>query len=282
MSRLFKIALPLLLVLGLVLAAGCAAKESPPMPPSAPMPSAPVEKGSQGVSYSATGGEGSATTTDRKIVRTGNLTLEVDNVIKAMDEVAKVAEGLGGYVVSSNRQGEEEKPTGRVSVRVPAERFNEAFAKLRALAIKVPYESTSSQDVTEQYTDLKAQLHNLEATEAQYLALLKKAETVKDTIEVQRELSNVRGEIERIKGRIQYLERTSDMALIEVNLQLTKSLSETGWSASETLKSAVRGLVVFGKVLADLIIWLLIFCPIWVPILVVVLFLRRRRKAKAG
>ena len=131
MSKLFKIVLPLLLVLGLALAVGCAAKESPPMPPSAPMPSALVEKGYQGASYSATGGEGSATTIDRKIVRTGNLTLEVDNVIKAIGEVAGVAEGLGGYVVSSNRQGEEEKPTGRVSIRVPLSYDSDLRARLR-------------------------------------------------------------------------------------------------------------------------------------------------------
>jgi hypothetical protein len=145
----------------------------------------------------------------------------------------------------------------------------------------VPNESTNSQDVTEQYTDLQAQLRNLEATEAQYLELLKKAETVEDTLKVYQQLSNVRSEIERIKGRIQYLERTSDMALIEVNLQKTQPIDGTGWSALETLKSAVRGLINFGKVLAIVVIWLAIFSPVWIIVLVVVLYFTRWRKAKA-
>ncbi|MBM3155038.1 MAG: DUF4349 domain-containing protein, partial [Chloroflexi bacterium] len=129
-------------------------------------------------------------------------------------------------------------------------------------------------------SDLKAQLRNLEATEAQYLELLKKADNVEDILKVQRELSSVRGQIERVKGRIQYLERTSDMALIEVTLQQTKPLRETGWSALKTLKSAARGLITFGKVLADALIWIAIFSPIWVPIVVLVWYFRKRRKAK--
>ena len=182
-------------------------------------------------------------------------------------------------MVSSDKRENKDRVSGRITIRVPAERFDEAFDRLRQLAVDVPYESTDSRDVTEEYTDLKAQLHNLEATEAQYLALLEKADTVKDIITVQRELSNVRREIERIKGRMQYLERTSDMSLIQVSLQETKSLTESGWSASETFKSAVRGLIAFGKVLANIAIWLVIFCWIWIPILVFVLR-RRRRKAK--
>jgi hypothetical protein len=104
---------------------------------------------------------------------------------------------------------------------------------------------------------------------------------VEDILKVQRELSNVRGQIEQIKGRIQYLERTSDTALIEVNLQETKAVGENGWSALKTLKSAVDGFIIFGKVLASIVIWLVIFCPVWGIIVFLVIFFRRRRKAKA-
>jgi len=213
-------------------------------------------------------------------VKTGQLTLEVGDIVKAMDDVTEIAGDLDGYVVSSSKHERENRVFGNVSIRVPAERFDEAFDRLRQLAIDVPYENTESRDVTEEYTDLEAQLRNLEATEAQYLALLEKAETVEDILAVQRELSNVRGEIERTKGRMQYLERTSDMSLIEVSLQETKPLGATGWSASETFKSAVRGLITFGKVLANIAIWLVIFCPIWIPIIFLIRFLRRRRKPR--
>jgi hypothetical protein len=286
MNKLLRVSIPVLVILGLILAAGCAkAPTTVPVPPSEVMPQpipAPAPPSSGIMSKDSTSGvRYNEATIDRKIVKTGYMTLEVADIGKAIDEVAGVAKELGGYVVSSEKHGDGDNTFGRASIRVPADRFDEAFDRLRKLAVNVPNESTQSQDVTEEYTDLQSQLRNLEATEAQYLELLKKAEKVEDILAVQRELSNVRGQIEQVKGRIQYLERTSDMALIEVNLQKTKPIGGTGWSALETLKSAARGLITFGKALANIAIWLAIFSPVWIIILVVVLYFTRWRKKKA-
>jgi hypothetical protein len=73
--------------------------------------------------------------------------------------------------------------------------------------------------VTEEYVDLQASLENLEATEQQLLVIMEKANTVEDILDVQKELTQVRGEIERTKGRMQYLEQTSSTSLIQVSLQ---------------------------------------------------------------
>jgi len=281
LNKLAKIFIPVLLILSLVLTAGCAGKKATAPLPAPPSPPGVVKEYADGAQSRTVAGETGGADTDRRIVKTGYLTLEVDDIAKAINEVTGVAKELGGYVVSSNKHGDKDAASGRISIRVPAERFDEAFDRLRKLAVSVPNESTQSQDVTEEYTDLQAQLRNLEATEAQYLELLKKAEKVEDMLAVQRELSNVRGQIERVKGRIQYLERTSDMALIEVNLQKTQPLGQPGWNALKTFKSAIRGLTTFGRVLADIAIWLAIFSPVWIIILVVVLYFKRWRKAKA-
>lgn len=285
MNKLIKISVPTLLALGLVLITGCSAgappfPEMPPAMESAPPLPGMMKEAVDEDEYRYSGGGYNEGGIDRKIVKTGYLTLEVNDVADTMDEVAGMASNLSGYVVSSNKHEDNNRIYGRVSIRVPAERFDEAFDRLRQLAIDVPYESTDSRDITEEYSDLEAQLHNLEATEAQYLTLLEKAKTVEDILKVQRELSRVRGEIEQIKGRMQYLERTSDMSLIEVSLQETRPLGAGGWSVLATLKSAVDGLISFGKVLANIVIWLVIFCPFWIPIIFLVRFLRRR-KAKA-
>jgi hypothetical protein len=188
------------------------------------------------------------------------------------------ASEYNGYVVSSNQRADEENPTGYISVRVPADKYDSALQKLRILAVKVLYETTNSQDVTEQYMDLKAQLGNLEATEAQYLELLKKAESVTDILEVQKELSNVRGQIEQLKGRIQYLERTSDMSIIEINLLKSKPIGAGAWDVPGIFKSAIDGLVVFGKVLLGILIWVVVFIPLWIIIIVIVVVVRRRKR----
>jgi hypothetical protein len=301
-NKLVKILIPVLVILGLVLAAGCGTKQTSvtapswggempaPAPQSAPSlwpaltehgPAAVFRGTANDAASSLAAGESGAPDLNRKIVKNGDMTLEVNDITAAITGVAAVAKDLNGYVVSSNKSGDQDTTYGQISIRVPSDRFDEAFDRLRQLAINVPSESTNSQDVTEQYTDLQAQLRNLEATEAQYIEVLKKAEKVEDILAVQRELSNVRGQIEQIKGRIQYIERTSDMALINVNLQKTKPLGGTAWSALETLKSAARGLVSFGKVLAIILIWVAVFSPIWIIILLVVLYFTRWRHSKA-
>jgi hypothetical protein len=276
-NKLFKVLIPILLILGLVLISGCGASPSE-------IPSIPGEEG-RGEESLAPGweelDEGEITdklTEDRKIVKTGSMTLEVGNITETMDEVAEMADELNGYVVSSYKYEYEWGVSGHITIRVPSEKFDEAFARLRQLAIAVPYETSTAEDVTEEYVDLEAQLSNLLATEAQYLALLEKAETVEEMLKVQKELSNVRGEIEQIEGRMKYLEQTSETSLIEVNLQEAKGLAEP-WSASAALKAAVRGLTAFGRGLATVLIWLGIFCWVWVPPLVI--WLRRRRRAKS-
>jgi len=159
---------------------------------------------------------------DRMIIRTGNLHLIVNDVPQTLERIVDLAKNLDGYVVSSNQWKEGERLVGQITIRVVAERFSEAIRTLRGLALEVISESTSSKDVTEEYTDLTAKLKNLEATEEQLLRILAKAEKVEDILAVQRELTRIRGEIEQTKGRMQYLERTSETSLIEVRLEQAK------------------------------------------------------------
>jgi hypothetical protein len=223
------------------------------------------------------------TADERMIVRTGDMSLVVKSVSETMQAITQLAIGYNGYVVSSSVYGEEEEMRGWISIQIPDEKFDQTLADIRGLAVRVEQESTNSQDVTEEYIDLEARLANAEATEQQYLALLDKAEDVEDILEIYESLSRVRQEIEQIKGRMQYLERTSSMSLISV--QLRPEFSEKppvppGWNALEIFKSAARGLVITGQVLGTVAIWLLIFIPIWGTILGIILWRRHKRKMR--
>ena len=221
-----------LVILILVPIAGCA-KPAPrptlaPSPTPAPMPTPIRPRGPEGLKVEqpsvATAALGQSWAVERMIVRTGSIYLKVESVAKAMDKVKEIAKSLGGYVVSSTWQGEEEGSRATISIRVPSESYDEAIRELRSLAAEVVSESTKTKDVTEEYVDLKSKLRNVEATEREYLTLLEKAETVEDVLKIQAELSKVRGEIETTKGRMQYLERTSATSLIEVHLEQVKPL----------------------------------------------------------
>ncbi len=217
---------------------------------------------------------------ERMIVRNGDMSLVVEDIVDARDEIAQLAVRFDGYVVSSRISGEEQDMRGWISIRVPDDKFEQALAELRNLAVRVTSESTDSRDVTEEYIDLQSRLKNAEATESQYLALLEEAK-VEDAIRIYELLHQVRREIEQIKGRMQYLERTSSMSLISVRLEpevTAKPLVRAGWSALEALKSAVRGIVIFGQWLGTIALWVLIFIPIWGTILGIIYWRRRRRR----
>jgi hypothetical protein len=177
--------------------------------PAAPRMSEPNDAGFGEDSYvTSAPGEGKATVyarsdmsdIDRMIVRTGDIAILVENIPVAVLQITQYAQSVGGYVVSSNTWREDERVYGNISIRVPAANFDGAMSRLRDIAFEVVSESTSSQDVTEEYTDLSSKLKNLEATEEQLLKLMDKAQTVEEILSIQRELTQTRQEIELIKG----------------------------------------------------------------------------------
>ncbi len=268
------------LVLLLLVPVACASP--PPMPPPMPTPVPAPMYSDSGRGESLAPGALPSTAEERMIVRTGNISLIVKDVAGTRDEITQLAARFGGYVVSSHISGEEQDLRGSISIRVPDDKFEQALSELRDLAVRVTSESTDSEDVTEEYVDLQSRLKNAEATEQQYLALLEKAKDVEDILRIYESLSQVRREIEQIKGRMQYLERTSSMSLITVHLKpeaSAKPLARAGWNALEVLKSATRGLITAGQVLGTIVIWLIIFIPIWGTGLGIFFWRRRRKKA---
>ena len=223
------------------------------------------------------------------IIRTANLALKVEETEEALDRVKGIATALGGYVADSNVWRVDERLRGTVTIRVPAESFDTAMEQLKGVAIEVERESVSGQDVTEEYTDLDARLRNLEATEKELLELLtevrEKTRKAEDVLAVHRELTNIRGEIERIKGRMQYLERMTALATITVELIPKEAIVRTGWAPGGTMQDALRGLVHALQSLTDLAIWAVVFLlPIallvLIPFLVIFLIWRRWRRRR--
>ena len=155
----------------------------------------------------------------RIIVRTVDMGIVVGDVGESIDVIGGVAEEMGGWLVSSSHADER---FGFVSVRVPAERLDEAIQRLRAMAQDVESEITSSRDVTDEYYDIQARLTNLEATEGALIKLLDRAEKVEDALSIQQSLSEVQENIERLQGRIKLLEQTAAYSLINVSLELVK------------------------------------------------------------
>ena len=153
----------------------------------------------------------------RVIVRTAQVDLVVDAIQPSLDAIGRAAEDAGGWVVSTKRAS---KHSGSISVRVPAPALDDFIETLRGMAAEVVSESTDSQDVTDEYFDLRARLDNMLATQERMLEFLELAPDARQALEVQRDLNDLQTEIERAKGRIRLLEETSAFSLATVSLTL--------------------------------------------------------------
>ncbi|MXY22209.1 MAG: DUF4349 domain-containing protein [Dehalococcoidia bacterium] len=183
-------------------------------------PAAPAAQASQAARGSEEGlvpQPAQLVTQRRIIIRTVNMSIVVDEIQAAIDDIARIADEAGGWMVSSDHSL---KHAGSISIRVPATGLDSVVETLRDLATDVESETNSSQDVTDEYYDLQSRLKNQRATEEALIKLLEKAEHVQYALEVQRELTNVQENIERMLGRIKLLEETSAYSLITVRLSL--------------------------------------------------------------
>jgi hypothetical protein len=175
-----------------------------------------------GITTSGTSTEDQAWATARMKVRSGDMSLVVEDITRSQDQITRLAEERLGYVVSSRNWRDGSGVHGTISIRVPAADFTAVMQAVREMALEVTTQSIAGQDVTEEYVDLGAKLQNLQATEQQLLTIMGKAEKIEDVLAVQEQLTGTQGEIGQTKGRMQFLEQTSATSLLNVTLAQSK------------------------------------------------------------
>lgn len=246
----------------------------------------------------ATGYEGAQTTaTERIVIKNGQLEIIVEKPEESLDRISKLAEEFGGYVVNANLyqsylENGQEVPRASITIRVLAEKMDEAIARIEAESDRLPQSKTiDSQDVTSEYTDLESRLRNLEAAEAQLVEILEDANRTEDVLAVYNQLTQVREQIEVIKGQMKYYEESARLSSISVELianQAVQPITSGGWEPVGVIKDAIQALinglqVVFNiaayLILVILPILLIIVLPIYLIVRGVIAW-RRRRKNK--
>ena len=244
------------------------------------------------------GSAGTASAIERMVIYNANLEIAVEQPAEVMKEVIAMAESAGGYVVRSNLyQTYTESgsmPRASVTIRVPAGQLESIMDAIKALTPDpeddVISENINGQDVTQEYTDLTSRLRNLEAAEEALVELMEEARDPEDVLNIFDELTYYRGEIEMVKGRMQYLEESAALSAITVEIIPKESLqpiSIVGWEPKGTVKRAVEQLINTLQRLADSLIWFGIYClPFLIPLgigvyFLVRFFLKKRAKNKA-
>lgn len=219
--------------------------------------------------------------TDRKVIEESQLSIQVRAVREAVDKIQTYVQNTGGYMVTTSLSNPGEAPSGNITVRVPQLKFEESLSYFRSLGIKVVWENLTGRDVTDQYSDLDAQLVTLNKTKAKFDNILDEAVEVSDILNINREIINIQRQIDSVKGQQNYLEKSAQMAKVTIYLStdefsLPYAPSEP-WRIEVIFKQAVRSLVSALRKIGTLLIWAVVWSVIWVPLLTVVFYLRRRK-----
>ena len=227
---------------------------------------------------------------ERKIIRNAEITMEVSSTTDTQHRVASIAETNGGFVVTSEaKQRDNVDPAQRtldikLVVRVPSPQFGVTFDEIKKLATNTPKENVSGQDVTEEFIDLEARIKTQKALEQQFLEIMRQAYKVADALEVQRQIADVRTDIEKLEGRKRFLENRASLSTITVNIQAPKPvIAVTSTGFGQNVREAVSDSV---GMASDIVLFFVRFAILMIPILLfiglpsalVARFLMRRAK----
>ena len=213
---------------------------------------------------------------DRKIQRNANLTLEVKNINESIDKLNNIISSFGGDIISSNKGGfDYGQPYANIRLRVLSENLDSVLIEFKKLSSKVISENIYTNDVSEEFIDVEARLKIMKSTENRFNDLLSKSEKIEEIIQVEKELMRIRGDIESLEGRLNYLTKTTDTS--EINLNLNEQIPITGesWEINESFKEAFQNLSGFAKGLTNFAINVIVFIPVIFISAILVFFIRK-------
>ena len=206
---------------------------------------------------------------EQKLIKSSIMELEVQNYGEAVNSIKTIVSRYNGYVSNTDERDDEGRKYGYVIIRIPREYFETTIEEIRTLG-KVEIVKTTVEDVTEEYVDLEARLTNLQKQEERYRGILDMAATVDDILNVEVQLERIRGEIEELQGKTQYIDNRVDYSTIQVNLKEQKTealeigIGNAFRRAAGAFFSALRAVIIFlGYIVPIVLIFGLITIAGW-------------------
>ncbi|WMW24220.1 DUF4349 domain-containing protein [Methanolobus sediminis] len=216
--------------------------------------------------YADYGGTSTASV-DRKTIATVDMTIQVSDAAKGVDDISEMVEASGGYVSSSSiydsYYDSNEGKEGYITVRIPESESSSFLENVGELG-EVTSKSVSAQDVTEEYIDVSARLDNLQRQETRLQEILNMTETVEDVLAVEKELERVRGDIESLTGRLNYLDDRVEFSTINIRVTEPRPITHS-WGIRDAISESVNGFISIVNALIILVGYLL-------PLVIVLIF----------
>ena len=285
MKRLYPYSLVLIAA---ILLGACGASRSAEFSGGAPAAEQPVYDAAPAPTYMAEesyavepgtantgGGDASAAQVQRLVIQNADLAVVVSDVELRMQEIQEMAADMGGFVVSSNlykgyTSDYTPVPEASLTIRVPAERLDEALELIKKDAVEVQSENRSGTDVTAEYVDLKSRLKTYEAAEKELTELMENSQNADEVVNIFNQLMYYREQIELVKGQIKYYEEAAALSAISIRIiaeETIKPVTIGKWEPKGVALEAVQDLLDFWKGFVDFLIrFFILILPVLVTI----------------
>lgn len=218
--------------------------------------------------------------TDRKLVKNASLTIEVQDTEYTKIAVEKKIQEIGGFVTNLNSW--ETRPgvlSYTFTLRIPVEKLDTTLAQMTELGSKKS-ENFSVTDITAQYTDNEARIKNLEIRRDRLRTMMdRKTENLNDVLQIDRELSSVQNQIENLERTQRRNDNNVSYSTLNLTLQPEPQIGDIDnpeWTPTRSWKRAVNKLITSFHHIADRVIMAVVYAPIWIPIVLVLWFIKRR------
>ena len=214
---------------------------------------------------------------EKKIIKTAEISIEVEDFKKARQALDSLLKKYGAYVADESEQSYDYQISSDINIRVKADNFDKILNDVSGLAIHLKSKHIKLSDVSEEFIDINARLKNKKQVEQQYLELLKKARTIDEILKVNEHLRMIREEIESKEGRLKYLKSQVSLSTIYLNMvQSIESKDYPGFGSKfiKAIGGGWNGILIF--ILGLVYMWPFIILIIFI----VWLIIRYRKKRK--
>ena len=219
---------------------------------------------------------------ERQLIKEGSINFETRDIMETRQHIELLVQKYGAYISQEYGQTTSSRIYQNMSVRIPKAHFDVFVTELSGGVKKIDEKSITVQDVTEEFIDSTARLAVKKETEQGYLRLLNQAKTIKDILDIQNELQDIRSDIESIEGRLRYLKNSVNFSTLHISMyQQIEAASETG-SVFMPIWDAIKGGVQAFAAVCIALLYGWVFIALGIAAMIIILRSgKRRRKDKA-
>lgn len=211
----------------------------------------------------------------RKLIKNGQIDFETENLNKTREEIHSAIKRFNGYISSENEYKNDEEISSNIVIKVPAENFDNLIREITIGVSRFDRKDIYVKDVTEEFLDIEARMRTKKELENRYLDILKKATSVSEILEVEKQIGELRSEIESFEGRLKFLTNQVTLSTLTVRVYETVSTqTEFGKQFRSGFINGWENLILFFVLLVN--IWPFILIIIGVIILFRILRKRKR------